>query len=82
MTHVVNYDIPEDSEDYIHRIGLTARMGRRGRAFTFVTPAEGKWLSGREKLINLEGPQYVVDGFPCTAPPADTAARRRPHRQP
>jgi ATP-dependent RNA helicase DeaD len=63
VTHVVNYDIPEDPEDYVHRIGRTARMGQSGRAFTFVTPADGKWLMQIEKLINLQVPHYDVEGF-------------------
>ena len=40
VTHVINYDIPENPEDYIHRIGRTARAGKEGRAITFVTKEE------------------------------------------
>ena len=36
VTHVINYDIPEDAESYVHRIGRTARAGRVGKAITFV----------------------------------------------
>jgi superfamily II DNA/RNA helicase len=39
VSHVINYDIPEDAETYVHRIGRTARMGREGTAITFV----GEW---------------------------------------
>jgi ATP-dependent RNA helicase DeaD len=50
ITHVINYDLPEDPEVYIHRIGRTARAGRRGVAWTFVTPDQGQMLTEVEKL--------------------------------
>jgi superfamily II DNA/RNA helicase len=40
VTHVINYDIPETYDDYVHRIGRTGRGDKSGKAFTFVTPAE------------------------------------------
>jgi len=52
ITHVINYDIPEDPEVYIHRIGRTARAGRRGVAWSFVTPEEGQRLTDIEKLAS------------------------------
>jgi len=54
ISHIINYDIPQDPEAYVHRIGRTARMGAHGRAFTFVTPEQGKELTEIEKLINKE----------------------------
>lgn len=54
ISHIINYDIPEDSSVYVHRIGRTARMGRAGVAYTFVTREEGKLLTEIEKLINKE----------------------------
>jgi len=50
ITHVVNYDLPEDPDIYVHRIGRTARAGRRGVAWSFVTPEEGQRLTDVEKL--------------------------------
>ncbi len=50
ITHVINYDLPEDPEIYIHRIGRTARAGRAGQAWTFVTPEQGQMLTEVEKL--------------------------------
>lgn len=44
VTHVVNYDIPQDTESYVHRVGRTGRAGRRGLAITLVTPREFKLL--------------------------------------
>jgi superfamily II DNA/RNA helicase len=42
ISHIINYDIPEDPEVYVHRVGRTARMGAKGKAFTFVTPRAGR----------------------------------------
>lgn len=50
ITHVINYDLPEDPEVYVHRIGRTARVGRRGIAWSFVTPDQGQLLTEIEKL--------------------------------
>lgn len=51
ISHVFNYDIPQDSEDYIHRIGRTGRAGRKGRAITFVTPRERRLFGIIEKAV-------------------------------
>ena len=52
ITHVVNYDLPEDPEVYVHRIGRTARVGRRGFAWSFVTRDEGQRLTEIEMLCS------------------------------
>lgn len=44
VSHVINYDMPYDAEDYVHRIGRTGRAGREGVAITLVTPRERRWL--------------------------------------
>ncbi len=49
MSHVVNYDIPHDTESYVHRIGRTGRAGRKGEAILFVSPREKRMLSAIEK---------------------------------
>lgn len=61
ITHIINYDLPEDVEAYVHRIGRTARMGACGRAITFVAPGQGKTLTEVEKLTNvlIEEKQYA-----------------------
>lgn len=51
VTHVVNYDIPQDSDSYVHRIGRTGRAGRKGVAFTLVEPREIKQLKYIENHI-------------------------------
>ena len=53
ISHVINYDLPEDPSIYIHRIGRTARAGRRGIAWSFVTPDEGQRLTEIEKLAGV-----------------------------
>jgi ATP-dependent RNA helicase DeaD len=63
ISHIVNYDIPKDTQAYVHRIGRTARMGARGRAFTFVCRDEGKQLTEVEILINRQIEMYRFDGF-------------------
>src|SRR5699024_6764672 len=49
ISHVVNYDIPIDTESYVHRIGRTGRAGRSGSAISFVTPRERRLLGAIEK---------------------------------
>jgi superfamily II DNA/RNA helicase len=51
---VINYDLPEKSNDYVHRIGRTARAGKKGKAISFATPAQGKEIKGIERLINKD----------------------------
>ena len=57
---VINYDVPRDPEDYIHRIGRTARANREGRAVTFVSPEEAPRLRRIEKLLEREVPRAEV----------------------
>ncbi len=59
---VVNYDIPRDAEDYVHRIGRTARAAKKGEAITLVSPEEGYKFKKIEKLIGRE-----VDKLPLPA---------------
>jgi ATP-dependent RNA helicase DeaD len=49
ISHVVNFDIPQDAESYVHRIGRTGRAGRSGEALLFVTPRERQMLAGIER---------------------------------
>ncbi|HEY1629483.1 MAG TPA: DEAD/DEAH box helicase [Tepidisphaeraceae bacterium] len=71
ISHIINFDIPEDPEAYVHRIGRTARMGADGKAFTFVTPEQGEELTRIENLINMVIPVATVEGFTPTPPPSD-----------
>ncbi|MFM7133436.1 MAG: DEAD/DEAH box helicase [Planctomycetota bacterium] len=76
ITHVVNYDMPEDPEVYVHRIGRTARAGRGGVAWSFVTPDQGDLLTNIEMLANVEIPKTAYDDFKPGPVPADIAAVR------
>ncbi|BDR58325.1 DEAD/DEAH box helicase [Xylocopilactobacillus apicola] len=54
VTHVYNYDIPQDPDSYVHRIGRTGRAGRAGMSITFVNPREMDYLRGIEKLTKVK----------------------------
>ncbi len=71
VTHVINYDIPWDVEQYIHRIGRTGRAGRTGDALTLVEPRERRQLKAIERMI---GAPIKPARLPTAA---DIAARRR-----
>jgi ATP-dependent RNA helicase DeaD len=74
ISHIVNFDVPEDSSAYVHRIGRTARMGKTGYAVMFVTPEEGKALTDIEKLINKEVPQFDPPWLVKREPTAEEVA--------
>ena len=57
VSHVINFDVPPNYEDYIHRIGRTARAGKKGNAITLVDPSEEWHLQKIEKLIRMEIPR-------------------------
>ena len=67
ISHIINYDIPESSDDYVHRVGRTGRMGRDGVAYTFVTTEQGGELTRIEMLINKELRRDNIEGFDATA---------------
>jgi ATP-dependent RNA helicase DeaD len=52
LSHIINFDIPQYCDDYVHRVGRTGRMGREGVAYTFVTPDEGGELTKIEMRID------------------------------
>ncbi|ATX65905.1 DEAD/DEAH box helicase [Roseinatronobacter bogoriensis subsp. barguzinensis] len=78
MRHVYNFDLPEVPENYVHRIGRTARAGASGRALAFCAPAEMGDLRAIERLMKIT--LAVAGGAPWSdelAGPARTAARKR-----
>ena len=88
ISHIINYDIPQFCDDYVHRVGRTGRMGREGVAFTFVTPEEGNELTRIEMRINRLLKRDEMPGFssgprPVAGPevhlaPADGVAVEEP----
>ncbi len=73
ISHIINYDIPQFCDDYVHRVGRTGRMGREGVAFTFVTPEEGNELTRIEMRINRLLKRDEIEGFESVARPAAVA---------
>jgi ATP-dependent RNA helicase DeaD len=67
ISHIINYDIPQSSDDYVHRVGRTGRMGREGIAYTFVTTEEGGELTRIEILINRLLKRDEIKGFSAVA---------------
>lgn len=63
ISHVINYDIPEDPENYVHRIGRTGRMGRDGITYLFVCPDEGEPLTSIEMLCSKPIECFVPEDF-------------------
>src|SRR5437016_12611852 len=81
VTHVFNYDLPFDAEDYVHRVGRTARAGASGRA---VSPACEEYVDGLEAIEQFIGfklpweiPQDAMLAHPPQHPPAQRGRPRR-----
>jgi ATP-dependent RNA helicase DeaD len=73
ISHIINYDLPDDVENYVHRIGRTGRMGKDGAAFAFVMPEEGKLLTRIEEFINMQIAEDRIEGFEAFAARVKTA---------
>ncbi len=85
VTHVINYDIPNVPETYVHRIGRTARAGREGKAFSFCEYEERAFLEDIEKLIALNIPRDTSHPYPPAEPPppdTDLTSRKRHSQKP
>ena len=78
LPHVVNYDLPQVAEDYVHRIGRTGRAGAEGQAISLVDPEEAYLLVAIEKLLKRSVPQVADTGYekvllnPSAAKPKST----------
>jgi ATP-dependent RNA helicase RhlE len=71
LSHVVNFDVPNVPEDYIHRVGRTARAEMTGDAFTLVSPEETTDLAAIERAIGKRLPRITVPGFDYAKAPAE-----------
>ena len=63
ISHIINFDTPEDCDDYVHRIGRTGRMGKEGVAYTFVSEDDGELLTRIEVRINQLLEQVYMEGM-------------------
>jgi ATP-dependent RNA helicase RhlE len=71
LSHVINFDVPNIPEDYIHRVGRTARAEMVGDAFTFVSEEEGAELNAIERAVGARLSRRTVEGFDYQAKPAE-----------
>jgi ATP-dependent RNA helicase RhlE len=79
---VVNFDLPNVPEDYVHRIGRTGRAGREGEAISLVCVDELKLLRDIERVIKREIPKRIVDGFePDASIKAEPVERGGPQKR-
>jgi len=76
LPHVVNFELPNVPEDYVHRIGRTGRAGNEGTAISLVSAEEQKLLRDIERLINREIPKQVLPGYETTGQARQEPAHR------
>lgn len=79
ISHIINYDIPEFCDDYVHRVGRTGRLSsaENGRAITFVRLDQGGELTNIEMRINTVLPEYRIEGFESYIPKKRTTRKVR-----
>ncbi len=83
ISHVINYDIPDTAEAYIHRIGRTGRAAKSGDAFTMVTSEDAAMVRTIEKKLNAQLERRTVEGFDYSIPaPHKDIEFARPPREP
>jgi superfamily II DNA/RNA helicase len=76
LSHVFNFDVPTNAEDYVHRIGRTGRAGRGGRSFTIATPEDSKYVQAISRLIKKDIEVVEISGSkaaPRNAPTTEEA---------
>ncbi|WP_417683950.1 DEAD/DEAH box helicase [Roseibium sp.] len=81
VSHVFNYDVPIHAEDYVHRIGRTGRAGRKGAAYTIVTPDDQKYLSAIESLTQ-QSIEWIGEAVDFEAAEQERKSRKRGRRAP
>jgi len=83
VSHVINYDIPDTAEAYVHRIGRTGRAAKSGDAFTLVTSEDTVMVRTIERTLNAPIERRTVEGFDYSVPaPRKDSEFARPPRQP
>jgi ATP-dependent RNA helicase RhlE len=81
LPHVINFELPNIPEDYVHRIGRTGRAGATGSAISLVDREELKYLKDIEKLIKREIPKVAVEGFEAPVITEQESGREQPAGQ-
>jgi superfamily II DNA/RNA helicase len=83
VSHVINYDVPNAPEDYVHRVGRTGRAGNRGKAITIVTPVDELSMRAIERLTGQRVKRIVLEGFGgLQTPPASPGKSLAPFARP
>ena len=82
ISHVINYDMPEDTDAYIHRIGRTGRVNKNGDALTFVTSDDADKIAALERLLHAPLERMTLQGFDYArpAPAREPRLSRQPRR--
>jgi len=78
ISHVINYDMPESTDDYIHRIGRTGRVNKSGDALTFITGADAGKTRALDKIFDAPLERRTLPGFDYARPAEDGEKERRP----
>jgi len=80
ISHVVNYDLPQHPEDYVHRVGRTARAYGVGDAISLMSPEEQPYLTAIERFVNAVFPRAMLPNFPYTVRPMLTPPKPKSFR--
>jgi ATP-dependent RNA helicase RhlE len=80
ISHVINYDMPDSTDAYIHRIGRTGRVDKTGDAFTFVTSEDAVMVRAIEQVLNTPLERRTLQGFNYAMPAPDSGLVRSPRQ--
>ncbi len=82
MSHVFNFDVPINAEDYVHRIGRTGRAGKSGRAISLATEEDARYVASIQKMMGRPIPRLEVDGLTISGVEISEDAGRKRRRRP
>jgi ATP-dependent RNA helicase RhlE len=82
ISHVINFDMPDTADAYIHRIGRTGRAQRTGEAFTFITPDDQDLVKKIEQIMKTKLPQKTLAGFDYSIPKPENQQNSKKPRTP
>ena len=80
ISHIINYDMPDGTDTYIHRIGRTGRIGKNGDAFTLVTSEDDAMVRALERLLNAPLKRQTLESFDYNMPEPDGEKTRFPRQ--